>query len=193
MGLWKSIREVLNNRIEDTPAPAPIEDASAERVIVRRERGERPAWVSTYESPHLPSELWGELLQIRDGRFPLGLNFGRGFLVERTTGKFVNVGNRHLRALGIWSCKVRGDRYYPGEMWPGRPVTLVREPDNPHDKNAIAILNDRGEQVGHWNKGMAPGLAKLLDAGADIQAVALDRDPPKVIAAEASVMAQLRA
>ena len=127
-----------------------------------------------------------------DDRLPVRADFQHGFLVEHTTQKFVNVGNRHLQGLGIWSCRVRGESYYRGEIWPGRAVTLVREPDNPNDSNAIAILDAQGEKLGYWNKGMAPALAKLLDAGEPIEAVALDRKPPKVIAGHPDVMRQLR-
>lgn len=184
MGFWQSVREVINGRLEEPAAPV------QPRITVRYEtsRSSKPA---DYDSPYLPSDRWDELLVPGLEDFPLGLNFQRGFLVERTTGKFVNVANKHLRGLGVWSCRLKGNYYYPGEVWAGRKVTLVREPDNPHDKNAIAIFNDRGEQVGHWNKGMAASLAKVLDSGQPIEAVALDHEPPKIVAASPEVMALL--
>ncbi len=53
---------------------------------------------------------------------------------------------------------------------PGRPLALVREPDNPHDPNAVGIWNEeRSLQVGYVPREVAPELA------GDEQAVSLWR------------------
>lgn len=51
-------------------------------------------------------------------------------------------------------------------------VDLVHEVDNPHDRDAISIVQD-GLHVGYFNKGMAPGLAKALDRGQDLHGVGI--------------------
>jgi hypothetical protein len=50
---------------------------------------------------------------------------------------------------------------------------LRREPDNPHDPNAIAVVVGR-RKVGHLPRGTAEWLAPRLDAGEDITAVVAD-------------------
>jgi hypothetical protein len=49
---------------------------------------------------------------------------------------------------------------------PGKPLELRRDPDNPHDPNAIAVHPaDGGEQVGWVPRELAAVLAPELDAG----------------------------
>lgn len=48
----------------------------------------------------------------------------------------------------------------------------MREPDNPHDANAIAIYADgTGKLVGYVNKQNAARLATLMDAGLPLAAI----------------------
>ena len=47
----------------------------------------------------------------------------------------------------------------------GEEVMLVREPDNPYDKNAIAVLRESGEQIGYISRKYNERLAKHLDNG----------------------------
>jgi single-stranded-DNA-specific exonuclease len=42
---------------------------------------------------------------------------------------------------------------------------LMREPDNDHDSNAVAVLTNTGEQVGYLSKTMAEDLAPAMDKG----------------------------
>ena len=51
---------------------------------------------------------------------------------------------------------------------PGRPLELRRDPDNPHDPNAIAV-HAGGEQVGWVPRAIAEELAPALDAGRAVQ------------------------
>lgn len=57
-------------------------------------------------------------------------------------------------------------RYQSALLWcdPGMPVQLVREPDNPHDPNAIAVRSGT-DTLGYIAAGEAMELAPLLDAG----------------------------
>jgi len=67
----------------------------------------------------------------------------------------VLVGNGEYQIVGI--------RYYSGVAHPGEYVTLVREPSNPYDRNAIRVDNLRGEKVGHVKGTMAKILAPVMD------------------------------
>lgn len=42
-------------------------------------------------------------------------------------------------------------------------MTLVREPRNPYDRNAIRVDNLRGEKVGHVKATQAKNLAPVMD------------------------------
>jgi hypothetical protein len=48
--------------------------------------------------------------------------------------------------------KIVGIRYYRGVAHAGEYVSLVREPQNPYDSNAIRVDNLQGEKVGHVSK-----------------------------------------
>jgi hypothetical protein len=80
---------------------------------------------------------------------------------------------------GLWSFGVRGTSHYQdavrrGDFRPGVLVTVVREPENEHDGNAIAVyaLGAR-KKSGYVPRGYAKRLSKLLDAGADMVAVSV--------------------
>lgn len=160
--------------------------ALTSKVVITRATSRPPA---DYVSPYLDSARESELLVLNvQGLPPLRMKLHRGewWMAEESTGLLVNAGDRKLRGLGVWTVRVRGDAYAPGTLRVGH-VDLVREPDNEHDPNAIAIMQ-RGVRCGYWNKSMAKGLAKLLDSGAVIDAVAISADPPKVVAAEPRIL-----
>jgi hypothetical protein len=57
---------------------------------------------------------------------------------------------------------------------PGKPLELRRDPDNPHDPNAIAVHpSGGGEQVGWVPRELAAELAPDLDAGRPWSALVL--------------------
>jgi len=56
----------------------------------------------------------------------------------------------------------------------GSEVSLEREPENPHDSNAIAVLNDEDERIGYLPRGQNEGVARLLDHGWAIRAAVMD-------------------
>ena len=46
---------------------------------------------------------------------------------------------------------------------PGRPVTLVPEPKNPHDRNAVGVWDwNRRAQAGYVPRELAPGISRAL-------------------------------
>ncbi|THH08085.1 hypothetical protein EW145_g2943 [Phellinidium pouzarii] len=63
----------------------------------------------------------------------------------------------------VMSTQVVGLQYYKGLVGPGEEVTLIREPQNKYDRNAIQVKNIAGNQVGHLPRAIAGKLAPLLD------------------------------
>ncbi|XP_031418878.1 helicase-like transcription factor [Clupea harengus] len=58
---------------------------------------------------------------------------------------------------------VVGLRYYTGVVNRGEMVSLVREPQNPYDRNAVMVANVYGSQVGHMKKELAAAMAPIID------------------------------
>jgi hypothetical protein len=76
--------------------------------------------------------------------------------------------------LLVQSSPLAGFRYYAaGELWPrlrvGDPLELRREPDNPHDRNAVAVAW-RGRKLGYVPRSANAALAWGLDRGAPLRA-----------------------
>jgi hypothetical protein len=62
-------------------------------------------------------------------------------------------GFRHYQAPDLWS-----------EMRAGDELALVREPDNPHDRNAVRV-EWRGCKLGYVPRAQNEAVARLLDRG----------------------------
>uniref|UniRef100_A0A3B4ASI4 Uncharacterized protein n=1 Tax=Periophthalmus magnuspinnatus TaxID=409849 RepID=A0A3B4ASI4_9GOBI len=58
---------------------------------------------------------------------------------------------------------VVGLRYYTGVVNRGEMVGLVRQPQNPYDRNAVMVANVYGHQVGHIKKELAAAMAQIMD------------------------------
>jgi HIRAN domain len=76
--------------------------------------------------------------------------------------------------LLIQSSPLAGFRYYTGELnWQsmkeGQALTLIREPDNPHDANAIRV-EWRGEKLGYLPRRENRTVAAAMDAGDRVDA-----------------------
>ena len=74
----------------------------------------------------------------------------------------------------LWT-RVNGEAYYQAaESLPtlavGGPVTLRREPANPHDKRAIEVFDAAGRKLGYVARIDNSALARMLDAGEHFQA-----------------------
>src|SRR5690606_16829346 len=52
----------------------------------------------------------------------------------------------------------------------GEPVQLVREPNNPYDRNAILVLSARGRGIGYISAEQCVWIAELIDKGRDCRA-----------------------
>jgi hypothetical protein len=188
---WYDPTMGLFDRFRGKPRHQPITEAYPQ---VAESRGPITTGAAPpgYVSPYLNSDRASELLVPGESGMP-PLYFTRHanalWLAENTTGMLVNVANRNLRRLNIWSCRVRGDTYSGGTLRLGF-VELVREPKNPHDTNAVAIHQD-GIRVGYFNRGISGGLAKVLDRGDVLQAIAISVEPPKVVATDPETMQHL--
>ncbi len=74
--------------------------------------------------------------------------------------------------------KVKGTKYYKaaelfqrGSLSPGIAIRLEHQPDNPHDKNAVAVKIKRtGAMLGHVSRELAPKYAALINDGKIIEA-----------------------
>lgn len=62
-----------------------------------------------------------------------------------------------------------GGRFHPGAMdriaklEEGEQVLLLREPENPFDRNAVAVKSTDGVMLGHVPRADAPLIARALD------------------------------
>jgi hypothetical protein len=100
-------------------------------------------------------------------------------LVDRESGRYLARDAPELAALGLRVVGVAGAGRHHAEAIgseaaaPGRPLELRRDPENPHDPNAIAVHSGDGDQVGWVPRELAEDLAPRLDAGDEWSAVVL--------------------
>ena len=64
-------------------------------------------------------------------------------------------------------------------MRPGAVLDLVREPENPHDENSVAVMAG-GQRIGRINKQMAVRLSKRIREGDRLATVSLAGAGPGV-------------
>lgn len=58
-----------------------------------------------------------------------------------------------------------------GRCRPGEVMRLVREPDNPHDRMAVALVSARGVRVGYLRRDRAVWIGSKIDRGYDVRAI----------------------
>jgi hypothetical protein len=58
------------------------------------------------------------------------------------------------------------------EVEPGQRLSLVREPENPFDSNAIRVETKKGEMLGYIRRPIARRLAERIEKGALLRAKA---------------------
>lgn len=94
-------------------------------------------------------------------------------------GALINPKGPGLRHLGLYSSYARGSGYYErayrnADLGKGAWVDLVREPDNKHDSNAVAICAPGTRlPLGFVQKGRAAAVARRMDAGEDMAGVSM--------------------
>jgi HIRAN domain len=100
-------------------------------------------------------------------------------LVESEEGRFLardapELAERGLRVAGVAGAgRHHSEALAAEDVAPGSPLALRRDPANPHDPNAIAVLGGGGEQVGWVPREVAAELARELDRGEPWSAVVL--------------------
>jgi HIRAN domain len=105
-------------------------------------------------------------------------------IVDAASGRFLPRDDPALAARGLRVAAVAGAGRHHAEaleaedVGPGRPLELRRDPDNPHDPNAIAVHAPAGPQVGWVPRELAEELAPELDAGRAASAVVLREQRP---------------
>jgi HIRAN domain len=77
---------------------------------------------------------------------------------QNASDDFVECEHFRTKVAGRWY-----NRF--AEAWPGTDVLFVHEPTNPHDRNAIAILNPAGARIGYLPRELAAKYAGLIDLG----------------------------
>ena len=91
-------------------------------------------------------------------------------------------GAESIRIL-VQSSPLAGSQYYAlAQVWeqirPGDRLTLTREPDNRHDRNAVRV-DWNGQPLGYVPRAENRAVARALDAGEPLEArVAKLRDDP---------------
>ena len=85
----------------------------------------------------------------------------------------------------IQDSPVAGFQFHRGEaVWQaltvGEPLVLVREPNNSHDANAVAVYFQK-DKLGYVPRGENSAIAQMLDRGerlsATISRLTIDEDP----------------
>jgi hypothetical protein len=129
---------------------------------------------------YLTPEQEAKALRPGPDGFPVArLERVRDRLLVVTAAGWVNPKSRSAHRVGLHSFQLRGSSHYAaalkaGKFTPGSPVKLVREPNNPHDSNAIAVYAEGARnKAGYVPAARAKSLAKLLDAGTDLVAISV--------------------
>ena len=107
-----------------------------------------------------------------------GIVWLAGFQPVAPDGRFLGREAPELAAAGLRVAGVAGaarhhaDGPASGAAEPGRPLALRRDPENPHDPNAIAVLAG-ALQVGWVPRELAEVIAPAIDKGEPYSAVVL--------------------
>jgi hypothetical protein len=94
-------------------------------------------------------------------------------------GGLVNPKGPGLRILGLYASQARGaahhrSAYRAADLSMGKWIDLVREPENPHDRNAVAMCAPGSRVVfAYVQRGRAPAVARRMDSGEDMAAVSM--------------------
>lgn len=100
---------------------------------------------------------------------------GRGYVVKRASdGQRLRwqtlPRSKGMEAVRVAGVSHRADALQKDAFAPGSELKLVREPDNPHDENAVAVFDaEERHQVGYVPAEEAPRIARRLDAGEDLR------------------------
>jgi acetamidase/formamidase len=153
-------------------------------ALMQREHGMEPAEALALASvvvdlrvTQVVNQALGVHAVLRDSAFlgdrlRLWLEQGESgyFMRDASTGEAVRWEDPRLRVVPVAGVSYRAEALPDASFNPGRRLTLVPEPTNEHDPNAVAIWNEeRTLQVGYVPAALAPELA------GDEQAISLWR------------------
>lgn len=136
-----------------------------------------------------------------DGMPPLRLvSSHNGFDLALPDGELVDYKILVLRHFQIFSFRVVGMGFYedpdrPFKFRNGQRVQAVREPENEHDANAVTITTGRpAKKIGYVNKQRAAWVAKLLDAGQELDGIIIQSKAasPRVLLTTPEMLAYLQ-
>lgn len=103
----------------------------------------------------------------------------RGFVVRRVADgqrlRWQTLPKRYgLESFNVAGTSHRLDALQDPSFAPGKPLSLIPEPSNPYDPNAIGVWNDQGTlQVGYLPREYAAKLAPRLGTGPKLAAIAV--------------------
>jgi hypothetical protein len=105
-----------------------------------------------------------------------------GYHLVDASGRILARDAPELAAAGLIVAAVAGAIHRPDALAseaaaPGRPLRLRREPDNPHDPSAVAVLTDAGEPLGYAPREIAPSVDESWSAVVLRERRASPRDP----------------
>ena len=81
------------------------------------------------------------------------------YLRDAATDEPVRWNDPRLRVIAVAGVTFRAEALPDSSFDPGRRLALVREPENEHDPNAVAIWNEEHSlQVGYVPRDVAPGV-----------------------------------
>jgi hypothetical protein len=107
-----------------------------------------------------------------------GIVWLAGFQPVAADGRYLGRDAPELAAAGLRIAGVAGAARHHAEALasdaaePGRPLELRRDPENPHDPNAIAVYAG-GLQAGWVPRDLAAEIAPAIDAGEPFSALVL--------------------
>lgn len=78
-----------------------------------------------------------------------------------------------LAAVGCWYDNEDGTSRQAelARLTPGEEIALIREPENPHGRNAVAIFSARGIRVGYIGKERSVWIASKIDRDYPVRAI----------------------
>lgn len=108
-------------------------------------------------------------------------HYGRGYiLIRNADGRVFRwrtpPGGEGLLTLGVAGELDHKEALQSDAFAPGRRLSLVREPDSPHDPEGHATVimsGDRALEVGHVPADSAPEVARHLDAGVELECISM--------------------
>lgn len=148
-----------------------------------------------------PAAAKNQLVAGPDGWPPLRLvSSNNGLDLALPDGELIDYNTLALRHFRIFAFRVVGMGFYEDPEKPfrfrnGQRVQAVREPANDHDANAVAIhLGRPAKKIGYVNKQRAAWVAKLLDAGEELDGIIIQSkaSSPRVLLTTPEMLAYLQ-